>query len=44
MLGPKGAATADTQLWGCDVSAYTGRYCDMSTYQSRLDAAHPDMR
>ncbi len=44
MLGPKGAATADTQLWGCDVSGYTGKNCDMTTYQTRLDAAHPDMR
>ena len=44
MLGPKGAATADTQLWGCDISPYTNRTCNMTDYQGRLDGAHPDMR
>ncbi len=44
MLGPKGAATADTQLWGCDISPYTNKFCNMTDYQGRLDVAHPDMR
>ncbi len=44
MIGPKGAATADTQQWGCDISPYTNKFCNVTDYQNRLEAAHPDMR
>jgi prepilin-type processing-associated H-X9-DG protein len=44
MIGPAGSASAQTQLWGCDISPYTNKFCNIPDYQNRLNQAHPDMR